>query len=62
MSQMSQTEKEIINVKECADLLGKSQDAIRKYIVDKTIPFYKKNGSIYFFRSEIINWIKDGRQ
>jgi len=54
-------EKEILNVSDCASFLGKSQDTIRKYIADKSIPFYKKNGSIYFLRSEILNWLTDGK-
>lgn len=54
-------EKEIINVAECAVLLGKSQETIRKYISKDSIPFYKKNGSIYFLRSEIIKWLTNGR-
>lgn len=55
-------EKEIMNVADCALMLNKSQETIRKYIMKDTIPFYRKNGSIYFFRSEILNWIKDGGQ
>jgi len=55
-------EKDIINVAECASMLGKSQETIRKYIMKESIPFYKKNGSIYFLRSEILNWLTDGKQ
>lgn len=59
---MSPMDKEIMNVSDCALMLGKSKDTIRKYISDVSIPFYKKNGSIYFLRSEILNWIKDGKR
>lgn len=55
-------EKEIMNVFDCADMLGRSPETIRKYVTKLTIPFYKRNGSIYFLRSEILNWIKDGKR
>ena len=56
------TEKEIMTVDDCAVMLTKSKDTIRKYVANRTIPFYKKNGSVYFLRSEILKWLKDGKQ
>lgn len=53
-------ESEIMTIEECAIMLKKSKRTIRKYVYDESIPFYKKNGGIYFFRSEILKWIKDG--
>lgn len=58
---MSQ-EKEVMTVEDCALMLSKSKETIRKYIASESIPFYKKNGSIYFLRSEILNWLTDGKQ
>lgn len=55
-------EKEIMNVDDCALMLTKSKETIRKYIANGSIPFYKKNGSIYFLRSEILNWLTDGKR
>lgn len=51
-----------MTVEDCALMLSKSKETIRKYIASDSIPFYKKNGSIYFLRSEILNWIKDGKR
>jgi len=32
------------------------------YCQNNTIPYHKKNGRIFFFKAEIIEWIKSGKQ
>lgn len=53
---------DIMDIKMCSKFILKSEATVRKYIRLKSIPFYKKEGSIYFFKSEILNWIKDGKR
>lgn len=50
-------EKEILNIDEVAELLGKSVDTIHRYTHKKIIPHYKPNGTLLFLRSEIMEWI-----
>jgi len=53
---------DLMSVDECAEFLRKSANTIRKYVRLKTIPHYKKEGSVYFFKSEILKWVKDGKR
>lgn len=53
---------DLMNVDECAVLLRKSVNTVRKYVRMKTIPHYKKEGAVYFFKSEILEWIKNGKR
>lgn len=55
-------DKEILNLDECASFLGKSVHTLKKYVKDRVVPHYKKEGSVYFFKSEILEWIKDGKR
>lgn len=50
---------EIMDVEICARFLNKSPVTIYKYMSQKKIPFVKKNGSVYFLKSEILEWIKN---
>ena len=60
MNNIDDMDGEIMTIDECAEMLKKSRRTIRKYMADGSIPFSKKNGSIYFFRSEILKWLKNG--
>jgi predicted DNA-binding transcriptional regulator AlpA len=50
---------EIMDIASCAKFLKKEPTTIYGYVSRKTIPFKKKNGSVYFLRSEILAWLKD---
>ena len=54
-------ENEIMDIEMCASYMLKSVHTIRKYIKDGVIPHYKKEGSVYFIKSEILKWILDGK-
>lgn len=41
---------------------GYTKPTIYNYCQKKSIPHIKKNGRLFFFKSEIIDWIKQGRQ
>ena len=45
--------KEILNVAECALLLGKSESRIRHMISERMIPYYKVGGRTVFSKSEL---------
>lgn len=52
-------EEEMWDVKEAASFLKKSPQTIRRNI--RTIPHYKKLGSVYFFKSELVAYVKQGK-
>lgn len=50
-----------ITLKECAAFLKKSVSTIYNYVNDEDsgIPFHKKGKNFFFFKSELIKWIKE---
>jgi len=53
---------EILSAKEVAELTGFSISWVRKAVKHRTIPFYKPNSKVLFFRkSEIVNYILSNR-
>ncbi len=55
-------DNELMDIEKCASMLLKSEHTIRRYIKENKIPHYKKEVSIYFLRTEILKWIKDGKR
>jgi len=51
-----------INIKEVAILAGLTVPTLYGYVQRNEIPFNKKGNRLYFFKSDIIEWIKSGRQ
>ena len=41
---------------------GYTKPTLYNYCQKNTIPHHKKNGRLFFFKSEIIEWIKEGKQ
>lgn len=58
----SKEKQEIMGVEECAALLMKSPKTLYTYTSNNLIPFHKKGKKLIFFRSEILTWIKSGKQ
>lgn len=52
---------ELLNVGEASKLLNLSVATIYSKICKKEIPFYKKGKRVYFYKYELIEWIKLGR-
>ena len=50
------------DVDEISLLTGFSKPTIYGYCQKNKIPYHKKNGRLFFFKSEIIEWIKEGKQ
>lgn len=51
-----------INIQEVAKITGLSVPTLYGYCQRGEIPFNKKGKRNYFFRNEIIDWIKTGKQ
>jgi predicted DNA-binding transcriptional regulator AlpA len=43
-------------------ITGLSKPTIYSYVQRNEIPYHKKGNRLYFFTSEIIDWIKQGKQ
>lgn len=50
----------VLNVYELARLLDKAPTTIYAMTSDKRIPHHKRGNKLYFFESEIIEWIAQG--
>ena len=48
-----------LNMDEVCKLTGKSRPTIYRYVADGNIPYHKQGGRLYFFESEIVDWIKN---
>lgn len=51
-----------LNIDEVAILTGYTKPTIYGYCQKNQVPHHKKNGRLFFFKSEIIDWIKTGKQ
>ena len=51
-----------LNIGEVVKLTGYTKPTIYLYCQKNIIPHHKKNGRLFFFKSEIIDWIKTGKQ
>ena len=51
-----------LSIDEVSNLIGKSKPTIYGYVSRNKIPHSKHGGRLYFFKSEIIEWIKTGTQ
>lgn len=51
-----------IKIKEVAELTGLTVPTLYGYVQRNEIPFNKKGNRLYFFKSDIIDWIKTGKQ
>lgn len=49
-------------IKEVAALTGLSVPTLYGYCQRNEIPYHKKGNRLYFFKSQIIEWIKAGKQ
>ncbi|WP_051638140.1 helix-turn-helix domain-containing protein [Maribacter sp. Hel_I_7] len=49
-----------IEIDEACSYLKESKDSLYKKARKGLIPCHKKNGRLYFFKSELLEWIKSG--
>ena len=50
------------SIEEIVKLTGYTKPTIYGYCQKNKIPHHKRNGRLFFLKSEIINWIKEGKQ
>ena len=50
-----------LSIDEVSEFIGKSKPTIYGYVSRNEIPHSKSGGRLYFFKSEIIEWIKQSR-
>jgi len=43
-----------------SEVTGFQPQTLYKYVQDRKIPFMKKGGKLFFSRSDLENWIKEG--
>ena len=51
-----------LNIKAVSKLTGLSTPTLYGYVQRNEIPYHKKTSRFYFFKTEIIDWIKTGKQ
>ena len=52
----------ILNIEEASMFLHLKKPTLYSYVNHKKIPFHKRGGRLYFFRNELIAWIKAAEQ
>ena len=55
-------EKDIVRMKEAIEITNLSKDTIYRLTSAKGIPHFKKRRRLYFSRSDLMEWISEGRQ
>lgn len=55
-------EKEIMRVKQVSELLEYSIWHVYRLVSQNKIPFHKKGKTLFFMRSEILDWVYQGDQ
>lgn len=48
-----------IGIEECSKLIGKAKQTIYGLVCRKEIPYHKGGKKLYFFKSQILEWIKN---
>jgi excisionase family DNA binding protein len=60
-SPTGENKDELLNIQETSKLLNLSVSTIYSKVCKREIPVNKQGKRIYFFRHELIKWIKSGR-
>ena len=50
-----------VDINEASKIIGRAKGTIYNKISTHSIPHHKKGGSIYFFKSELLEWLKTGK-
>ena len=56
------TKDELLTVDEVAELLSVSNPTVYGYVHEKSIPYMKRRGRLYFSKKEILTWITSSRR
>jgi excisionase family DNA binding protein len=52
----------LIGIDEAASIVGMKRSTLYARTSNRSIPHYKRGGKLYFRRSELINWLVEGRR
>ena len=61
ISIVEENEEELLNIQEASKLLNLSVSTIYSKVCKREIPVNKQGKRIYFYRHELMKWIKSGR-
>ena len=61
ISIVEENENEILNIQEASKLLNLSVSTIYSKVCKRELPVNKQGKRIYFYRHELMKWIKSGR-
>ncbi len=61
ISNVEENKEEVLNIQEASKLLDLSVSTIYSKVCKREIPVNKQGKRIYFYRHELIKWIKSGR-
>lgn len=50
----------VLDIKEASELIGKTVGTLYSLTSQKAIPFSKRGNKLYFFKDELLAWIKSG--
>ncbi len=53
------TLKSFLTVEEVAALLNVAEKTVRKYVYERTIPYYKIGGHVRFNEQKLLDWIAE---
>jgi len=57
-----QPKNRIMTLPEAAEFLNLSKPTIYRHVSARTIPFHKQGNRLYFMESELLGWIRMGRE
>jgi len=61
ISNVEENKEEVLNIQEASKLLDLSVSTIYSKVWKREIPVNKQGKRIYFYRHELMKWIKSGR-
>lgn len=59
-SQETADQHTVLDIKEASELVGKTVGTLYSLTSQKAIPFSKRGNKLYFFKDELLAWIKSG--
>lgn len=59
---IEQAPPEFLTVNQAAELLNLTPASVYGMVYEKRIPFSKPNGRLYFLRSDLVEWVRQGRK
>ncbi len=61
ISNVEENKEEVLNIQEASKLLNLSVSTVYSKVCKREIPVNKQGKRIYFYRHELMKWIKSGR-